>query len=173
LRRELRRSRATWKIIASDMPLGLVVPDGPNAQEGIAQGQAPPLGRELEVARLLSAMKADRVDNVVWLTADVHYTAAHHYDPSRATFTDFAPFWEFVSGPLHAGTFGPNRLDPTFGPEVRFQRAADHPNQPPSDGLQFFGHITVDGRSEMMTVRLVNVAGETLYSVDLTPQATP
>ncbi|WP_425388824.1 alkaline phosphatase D family protein [Corynebacterium lactis] len=37
--------------------------------------------------------------NVVWLTADVHYTAAYHYSPERAQFTDFAPFWEFVSAP--------------------------------------------------------------------------
>lgn len=169
LRRELRRSRATWKAVASDMPVGLVVPDGPRAHEGIAQGRPEALGRELELTRLLSSMKADGVRNVVWFTADVHYTAAHHYDPSRAVFADFDPFWEFVSGPLHAGTFGPNRLDPTFGPEVRFQRAADTPNQPPSDGLQFFGHVAVDGRSEVMTVRLVDVAGNELYSVDLAP----
>ena len=150
--------------------MGPVVPDGPRAQEGIAQGRPEALGRELEIARLLSWMKADEVRNVVWLTADVHYTAAHHYDPSRAVATDFDPFWEFVSGPLHAGTFGPNRLDPTFGPEVRFQRAADRPNQPPSDGLQFFGHVAVDGDSGVMTVRLMDVAGDTLYSVDLEPQ---
>ena len=38
LQRELRQSRATWKIIANDLPLGVVVPDGPTAQEGVAQG---------------------------------------------------------------------------------------------------------------------------------------
>ncbi len=48
----------------------------------------------------------------------MHYTAAHHYSPERATFTDFDPFWEFVSGPLAAETF-PRKdgvLDQTFGP---------------------------------------------------------
>lgn len=169
LRRELRRSRATWKIIASDMPIGLIVPDGAH-QEAIAQGRPDALGRELEVAQLLSAIRADRVRNVVWLTADVHYTAAHHYDPTRATFTDFDPFWEFVAGPLNAGTFGPNVLDPTFGPEVRFQRAADRPNQPPSDGLQFFGHVTIDGRTEEMTVRLMDTGGDVLHSVGIAPE---
>lgn len=45
------------------------------------------------------------VHNVVWLTADVHYTAAHHYSPYRR----LRPFsWSFVSGPLHAGAFGPS-----------------------------------------------------------------
>lgn len=39
-------------------------------------------------------------------TADVHRTAAHRYDPARARFRDFHPFWGFVGSPLHAGTFG-------------------------------------------------------------------
>jgi alkaline phosphatase D len=50
----------------------------------------------------------------VWITADMHYTAAHYYDPNRAVFQDFDPFWEFVSGPLHAGTWGPGNLDNTL-----------------------------------------------------------
>ena len=95
---------------------------------------AAPLGRELEIADLLRFIKDERIDNVVWITGDVHYAAAHHYDPARARFTEFAPFWEFVAGPLHAGTFGPNALDPTFGPEVRFLSipAGMKPNRPPS-----------------------------------------
>ena len=59
----------------------------------------------------------------MWLTADVHYAAAHYYNPDKAQFQEFDPFWEFVSGPLHAGTFGPNELDNTFGPEVKFIKA--------------------------------------------------
>jgi len=170
LKRQLRASTTTWKVIASDMPLGLVVPDGPMAFEAVAQGQPRPLGRELEIADLLSAIKRHQVRNVVWMTADVHYAAAHHYDPARALFGEFDPFWEFVSGPLHAGTFGPNRLDPTFGPEVRFQRAADYPNQPPSDGLQFFGHARIDAATQVLTVRLLDRDGNELYRVDLDPQ---
>jgi alkaline phosphatase D len=170
LRKQLRRSTALWKVIASDMPLGLVVPDGPVNHEGIAnRDPGQPLGRELELARLLSGLKRDGVRNVVWLTTDVHYTAAHHYDPQRAAFPEFDPFWEFVSGPLHAGTFGPNALDGTFGPEVVFSRFADRPNQPPSDGLQFLGHVRIDGDSGVMTVQLRDVAGNVLHTTDLTP----
>ena len=105
------------------MPLGLIVHDdfvNRKGFEAIAQGNGPALGRELEIAHLLSFIKHARIRNVVWLTADVHYTAAHFYDPNRARFPDFEPFWEFVSGLLHAGTFGPNELDDTFGPQPRF-----------------------------------------------------
>jgi alkaline phosphatase D len=54
----LRRSRATWKVIAADLPLGLVVPDGATAQEGVAQGDpGAPKGRELEFAEVLRAAR--------------------------------------------------------------------------------------------------------------------
>ena len=86
--------------------------------EAIAQGDGPPRGRELEIADLLAFIKRAGIRNTVWLTADVHYTAAHYYDPDKAEFQDFEPFWEFVSGPIHAGTFGPNDLDNTFGPQL-------------------------------------------------------
>jgi alkaline phosphatase D len=38
LKRELAMSRATWKVIANDLPLGLVVPDGTVNFEGVSQG---------------------------------------------------------------------------------------------------------------------------------------
>jgi alkaline phosphatase D len=172
LKRALRNSTAVWKVIASDLPVGLIVRDGATAFEAIANGDAgPPLGRELEIADLLRFMQHERIRNVVWVTGDVHYAAAHHYDPQRARVKEFDPFWEFVAGPLHAGTFGPNDLDDTFGPEARFasvERGAPA-NRPPSDGLQFFGFTRIAARTKVMTVTLRNLAGDTIYSVDLEP----
>lgn len=170
LKRQLRRSRATWKIIAADMPIGLIVRDDVGF-ENVANGPGPPLGRELELADLLAFMQREQIRNVVWLTADVHYAAAHYYDPAVAQFGQFDPFWEFVAGPLHAGTFGPNELDDTFGPQVRFQSVEPgmKGNRPPSEGLQFFGTLDLEGASEVLTVGLYNVAGERLYQVELPP----
>jgi alkaline phosphatase D len=174
LKHRLRTSKATWKVIASDMPIGLIVRDGEAAFENLSNGDGIPLGRELEMADLLRSIKSQKIVNVVWLTADVHYAAAHHYDPNKAQFQDFAPFWEFVAGPLHAGTFGPNDLDNTFGPQVAFKGVPDgmRPNRPPSDGLQFFGSVRVDGKTEVMTVSLYNLEGARIYSVDLEPTLT-
>ncbi len=168
----LANSRATWKVVAADLPLGLIVRDGQTDYEAVANGDpGVPLGRELEIADLLRALKQRNVTNVVWITADVHYCAAHHYDPSRAKFTDFDPFWEFVAGPLNAGTFGPGTLDATFGPEVKFTGIPPgmKGNRPPSDGFQFFGTLRADARTKALTVRLHNVAGDVLYSVQLPP----
>ncbi|MBA3519348.1 MAG: alkaline phosphatase D family protein [Rhizobiales bacterium] len=177
LKKALADSTATWKVIASDMPIGLIVWN--NAQdetgsEAIANGDhADAKGRELEFAELLRFIKHAGIQNVVWLTADVHYTAAHFYDPGQAQFQDFEPFWEFVSGPLHSGTFGPGELDRTFGPEARFVKApaeGQEQNLPPSEGLQFFGIVEIDGDTEVMTVRLMDRDDAELFSQVLEPK---
>jgi alkaline phosphatase D len=171
----LKASRSTWKIISADMPLGLVVGDGKDALgrdrfEAVAQGNGPARGRELEIARLLSAIKRERIRNVVWITADVHYCAAHHYDPARAQYADFNPFWEFVAGPLNAGSFGPNALDNTFGPQVVFQKAPPAQNTSPLSGFQFFGEMRVDPHGRALTVAFVDLDGATVFSKMLEPQ---
>jgi alkaline phosphatase D len=120
----------------------------------------------------LRFIKYAQVKNAVWLTADVHYTAAHYYDPNKAQFQDFEPFWEFVSGPLHAGSFGPNPLDDTFGPQIKFMRAPtpeEGANLPPSAGLQFFGHVHIDAVTAQMTVTLHDLADTALFQVTLDP----
>lgn len=173
LKRGLRSSRATWKVIASSLPIGLAVRDEA-AYDAIANADAgPPLGRELEIAELLRFIQHERIRNVVWITGDVHYAAAHHYDPQRARFKEFDPFWEFVGGPIHAGTGSLVDLDGTFGPEVRFSAA---PPQGlanavgPAAGLQFFGQVRIAARSRVMTVSLHNLAGDSIHATDIEPQ---
>lgn len=162
-------STATWKVIACDQPLALIIPDGdePGApQEGWSNSAGPPRGRERELARVLAELQRRQVDGVVWLTADVHYAAAHFFQPPVGT-----PFWEFVAGPAHAGTFGPNPLDPTFGPEAKFvwAPAPGTGNLAPWDGLQSFGTVDIDGATRAMTVRLHGPAGEEKFAVTLPP----
>jgi len=176
LKKQLRESKAVWKVIASDMPLGLQVGDGTDAAgrprwENGANGDGPVLGREFEIADILNYIKRQRIENVVWLTADVHYSAAHYYDPQKAQYKEFDPFWEFVSGPLNAGSFGPNALDNTFGPQVIFQKAPPAANFSPFAGLQFFGQVDIDGRTAVMTVTMKDINGASVFSRKLQPFA--
>lgn len=179
LQQELLQSRATWKVIASDMPISIIVADlnqdaPPGTYEAWANGDGgKPLGRELEVAALLSFIKRNKIKNVVWVTADVHYASATYYTPEKARFADFDPFWEFVGGPLHAGTFGPGAIDPTFGPEVRYVSVPPNmkQNRPPSELLQFFGIGKIDAKTKAMTVSLHNAEGSQLFAVEIAPQA--
>jgi alkaline phosphatase D len=167
LKRELMHSQATWKVIAADLPIGIVSGDA------VGQGDGQPRGREIEIADLLAFIKHAGIRNTVWLTADMHYTAAHYYDPNAAVFQDFVPFWEFVSGPIHAGTWRPQPLDNTFGPRAMFQKGCSGEQADdlaPCFGLQFFGHVAIDGASEVMTVTLKDVADRDLWSTRIEPR---
>ncbi|MBS2020316.1 MAG: alkaline phosphatase D family protein [Deltaproteobacteria bacterium] len=173
----LAASRAVWKVIACDMPIGLVVSE-PGvlvkglAYDGFANDDGPPRGRELELVRLFAAMKRRGVKNVVWLTADVHYAAAHRYDPVRAQAgaKEMDPFWEFVAGPLHATAFPRKPLDDTFGPEVVYA-STDHRTigTPADPRTQSFGVIRIDGATKTMTVTLAGGHGGDLHVTVLRP----
>jgi alkaline phosphatase D len=170
LKKALAESTATWKIICSDMPIGLIVKSwGTDFAENGANGDGPALGRELETAQLLNHIHREKIKNVHFITADVHYCSSNLYQPEKAQYTDFSPFWEFVSGPLHAGTFGPNPLDNTFGPEQVFIGIPEgmKANRPPSEGFQFFGQIDIDSDSKAMTVSHFDVADNLLWSITL------
>lgn len=166
----LRGSTATWKVVAADLPLSIVVadssttpPGGPKSMEAVAQGDpGAPLGREFEVARILSSTRD--VANIVYLTADVHYTAAISYHPDRAAFQNFRPFWEFVSGPLNAGAFPVSPVDNTFGAAYEFVHAPEQDNVSPAEGFQHFGQVRIDKDSRALTVDLCDSAGVTLWS---------
>jgi alkaline phosphatase D len=150
-------------VLAADLPIGLVSADA------IGQGDGAPAGRELEIADLLAFVRHAKIRNTVWITADMHYTAAHRYHPNRAVFQDFEPFWEFVSGPLHAGTWPPAPLDNTFGPRVAFAKGSEGENLAPCFGLQFFGHVAIDGATGVMTVTLKDVNDNDLWSTAIDP----
>lgn len=174
LKQALETSTATWKIIAAGMPIGLVVYDDWRAKtgaDGVANGDdGPPLAREVEIADLLGFIQREDIRNVHWITADVHYPATHRYDPARAAFTAFKPFYEFVSGPLCAGGFGPNALDRTFGPEIVFQKPPARIDLSPLEGSCHFGHVAIDGKSGLMSVSHRDASGNVLHKLELMPE---
>ncbi|KAA9165010.1 alkaline phosphatase [Amycolatopsis acidicola] len=170
LKRELKNSKATWKIISNDMPLCEVVADGSDF-EAISQGDnGAPLGRELQLAELLKFIKDNGIRNVVWLTTDVHYTAAHYFDPDKAAFQDFDPFWQFTTGPLHAGSYPPDRTDTTFGAQQVFVKAPSYANASPATEFQFFGQVSISAESKELTVNLRDNSGAGLWSKVLEPR---
>jgi alkaline phosphatase D len=171
LAKELRASTAVWKVVASDMPIGVSVWEPgvsiARSMDGWANGEPGlPGGREEELANVLRSTRD--VPNVVWVTADVHYAAAHRFDPGRAAFTEFGPFWELVAGPMHATTFPRKEPDPTFGTEVVW--ATDGGGGSPANGAQHFGLLHVDGKTRAMTVTFVDARGRDLHRLVLEPR---
>ncbi|MDB5318942.1 MAG: alkaline phosphatase [Phycisphaerales bacterium] len=179
LKTALKNSTALWKVIASDMPISAIskdpipkdAPKGtPITYEAWANGDpGAPLGRELELANLLSFIKSNHIKNTLWITADVHYAANIHYHPDRAAFKNFDPFWEFISGPLHAGGFGPNPLDKTFGPEYRWKQAPKKSADGPGHNYGFFGAIHIDAQSRIITVTQHDIDGKPVATQTINP----
>lgn len=81
----------------------------------------------------------------------------------------FEPFPGFVAGPLNAGSFGPNPLDATFGPEVVFHKAAPVANSSPRAGFQFFGEVEIDAQTGALDVSLRGLDGAVVYRQTLEP----
>ncbi len=171
LKRELRASTARWKAVFCSMPLGLMSRDAQGICENVANGPGAALGRELEVAEILSYSQQHGVRNVVWFTADLHYATATHYSPTRGAFKNFDPFWEFMAGPLNAGTGRIHKLDDTFGARTEWVSIAPDlaRHAPPSEGHQFFGVVDIDTASQHLTVRFFSEAQTELTRLTLPP----
>ena len=171
LKRGLRDSTALWKVIACDMPLGIRSGGEKKKSDNATNGAGVPLGRELEIADILRDMKANGVRNAVWLTADLHYATATRYHPDNAVFKDFDPFYEFMAGPLHAGTGVLHHLDGTFGATTEWAGIpADLPRgAPPSAGYQFYGIVEINAQSKAMDVRFFDGDAREVHAVHLDP----
>ena len=59
-----------------------------------------------------------RIANVLFVTADVHYPAAHLYHPDAARFGPFTPFHELVAGPLARRRLRPQPARPDLRPDA-------------------------------------------------------
>ena len=111
----LRTSTATWKVIASSVPLS--IPKGGDAHvpgnDGWAGGPDG-TGFERERGVIVETILGQKLKNVVFLTGDVHWAQVNAYDPDQDGIVDFH---EYIAGPLSAppGRFAPIRdgLHPT------------------------------------------------------------
>jgi len=171
LKRSLAESGAVWKIVGNPVPIAHARRDQRPRYDKWANGDdGLPLGREMEMASILSHIQQHRIRNVVWLAADVHYSAATYFDPGRAAFQEFNPFWEFIAGPFHTRPGRVRHQDRTFGPERRFRTPVSKDrNPPPSAGHQYFGHAHIDARTGELTVTFRNPENRVLFSQSVTP----
>lgn len=69
LKRKLAKSKATWKVICCDMPIGLVVRDGKDSFENGANVNGPASGRELEFVDLFRFIKSKAMNVSHWNAA--------------------------------------------------------------------------------------------------------
>lgn len=131
----LIHSTATWKVIASSVPLSIPKSGGVTVpgNDGWAGGEDG-TGFERERQVIVDAILRGAVTNVVWLGADVHLVQASAYDPNRDGIADFH---EFVAGPLSAATGRLPEQSRTLNPTTLIYEA----------GYLNFGQVTVTASS--------------------------
>ena len=111
----LSGSTATWKVIATSVPLS-IPKGGSQAVPGNDGWAGGPDGTGFERERqvIVDAILSQKLKNVVFLGGDVHYVQANAYDPDGDGRADF---YEFIAGPLAAApgrmTLPSPRLKPT------------------------------------------------------------
>ncbi|MFQ5991792.1 MAG: alkaline phosphatase D family protein [Nitrospiraceae bacterium] len=136
----LRESTATWKVIASSVPLS--IPKGGTLLEPGYDGwaKAPDgTGFYTELRGIVDAILQHQIDNVVWLAADVHFAQVNVYDPDTDGVGDFV---EFIGGPLSAYHGTPVPPEPILGPTTLYTGA----------GFSNFGLVTATQSSLQVEV---------------------
>lgn len=150
----LSTSTATWKVIATSVPLSIPKSGGESVpgNDGWAGGPDG-TGFERERQVIVDAILGQKMKNVVFIAGDMHYVQANAYDPNRDGIIDFH---EFLAGPLSAG---PGRLRPA-GEGL-------HPTRLINEGGYYnFGLIHVSRSAFEVTV--IDDAGKTRFSYRVT-----
>lgn len=141
----LRTSMATWKVIATSVPLS--VAKGGVGNDGWG-ADSKGIGFEHERQVIVDTILGQKIKNVVFLAGDVHWVQANAYDPDQDGNIDFH---EYMVGPLSAR---PGRLTPAS--------ESLHPTRLMNEsGYQNFGLVRVTHRSFEVTV--IDEAGETRF----------
>ncbi len=177
LKQQLQDSQATWKIVSSDVPLS--VPTGSQVhivgRDGWANGNSPDFsaqtdqtGFERELLDLLHFLDETNVNNIVFITTDVHFAAQVRYALDANEDGDLLIFHELITGPLNAGmapAVTQTQLDPTLNPTLLYAQGdlfnfGFVQTQPHADGTV---HLIADVRAENGQIQSGSV-------LDLSPQ---
>lgn len=115
LKQSLAKATATWKVVASSVSVAVPTGSEQFGRDGWADGGTGN-GFERELLDLLRFLDRRNVKNVVFITADLHFSEATRHSRDYDGDGDSLLFHEVVAGPLNARTGAPYWLDPTTNP---------------------------------------------------------
>ncbi len=167
LKQGLAASDATWKVVVSSVPLS--IPTGsPERRDGWANYKQQG-GYEWELLEILGFLRERGVSDTVWITTDVHFASVIRYAPFADS--DFR-LHEVVTGPLNAGLFANDRMDPTLRGERLFaywpEDLAAVTTWEQARRFFNFGVLEIDARG-VLTIWIVNTAGDIVFDLPLEP----
>jgi alkaline phosphatase D len=166
----LASSGATWKVIVSSVPMSIPTGFPPtNGRDGWANfDQA--TGFENELLEILRAAQAAGVDELIWITTDIHFAEAFRYAP----FPDDPDFvvHEIATGPMNSGIFPNRAFDPSLNPEsLAFYGPATAEDVTTWDEAKEwfnFGALEIDADGSL-TASIINTAGASVFELQLEP----
>lgn len=149
----LKDSAATWKVIASSVPLSIPKSGGFLAlgRDGWAGG-GDVTGFETELRTIVDAILRGGIRNIVWLAADVHFVQANAYDPNGDGVPDFH---EYIAGPLSAASSRVIQPSGLLNPRTLISEA----------GYMNFGTVLID--RETFRVTILDDAGAVRFTHQL------
>jgi alkaline phosphatase D len=130
----LARSRATWKIVSSDVPLSI-----PTGSSPAVFGNDGWTAFRHERHALFRFLDRRNVRNVVFVVTDVHFPQTIRYDVDADGDGDRLRIHELVNGPLAAIRLSPAPLDPTAGASSLYAEG----------GIFNFGYLRVSSRGRL------------------------
>lgn len=162
-------STATWKLIASSVPIA--IPTGwpqEAGRDGWASGDGAD-GFERELYAIFEAWARAGVRNVVFLSADVHFATGFELKPLPEAPNFVVHEW--IVGPLSAGIYPNDVIDPTFSASRTYWHAPDKPPTSLDQALNFynFGEVNIDAAGSLR-FHVVNGHGQIVASQMLDPQ---
>jgi alkaline phosphatase D len=153
----LAASTATWKVIVSGVPLSAHTGRILTGHDGWGGGAIAD-GFATELRTIVTTLQDKGIHNVVWLSTDIHVARFFSYDPNNDGKPDF---YEFISGPLNAGTGNLDPLDYTFHPTILYEE----------NGFFNFGVVKVNGQTGAFTVEIRDQEGKVHHALTLKAQA--
>ena len=176
----ISQSDATWKVIASSVPVAVPTGGGDHKRDGWANFTSTALtsdksqqltGYENELREILNALKHDSSLNLIFITTDVHFGQVLEYAPTNLTPLEFH---EFIIGPGNAGIFPNPQLDESFQPVRLFYYAPDSMNAVDSwetaKNWFNFGEIAIDDTGDL-NFTMLNGHGNTVFTKLFRPRA--
>jgi alkaline phosphatase D len=166
----LASSDATWKVIVSSVPMSIPTGFPPtNGRDGWANFDQT-TGFENELLDILRFAQQQDVDDLVWITTDIHFAEAFRYTP----FADAPDFdvIEIATGPMNAGIFPNREFDTTLVPDrlvfVGPPSAADVTTWDAAKTWFNFGTLEVDADGTL-TAAIVDTGGDPRFEPELRP----
>lgn len=158
----LSTSTATWKFVVSSVPI--TIPTGwpvEKGRDGWASGDGDD-GFERELYAMFDALASNHVNGLIWLSADVHFATGFELRPLPHQ-PEFR-VRELIVGPLSAGIYPTDAMDPTFSPSRLYYHAPKTTPTTLDEALTYynFGDIRISADGQLRFA-IINGHGDAVH----------